>query len=248
MVRVFSNREAMGIHAGKEIAEKIKSLLQEKEEIRVVFAAAPSQNEVLAYLAKDKDIDWSKIVAFHMDEYIGLSEGASQSFGRFLSEKLFEKVKPKKIHLINGNNDSKDECKRYASLLKKKPIDIVCLGIGENGHIAFNDPPVADFEDNDTVKIVKLDRACRQQQVNDGCFTDIFDVPEKAITLTIPEIVSGEFLFCVVPGKTKAIAVHNVLKGTITTEWPASILRRHPNCILFLDEESYGDKINNAYN
>ncbi|WP_408008525.1 glucosamine-6-phosphate deaminase [Pseudalkalibacillus sp. A8] len=239
-VKTFADRKALGDNAGRQIAEKIKDLLQQKDEIRMVFAAAPSQNEVLSYLAQDKRIDWSRIVAFHMDEYIGLEESAPQTFSRFLSEKLFDLVKPKEVHLINGDNESEHECRRYASLFNEKPIDIVCLGIGENGHLAFNDPPVADFEDEETVKTVTLDEACRQQQVNDGCFSSIDEVPEKAITLTIPALLSGEFLYCVVPGKTKANAVQHVLTGPITTNWPASILRDHPNCTLYLDKDSRG--------
>ncbi|MCF6411604.1 glucosamine-6-phosphate deaminase [Pseudalkalibacillus salsuginis] len=239
-VKTFNDRKSLGDYAGQQIARKIKELLQDKDEIRMVFAAAPSQNEVLQYLVQDKGIDWARIVAFHMDEYIGLAENAPQTFRNFLLSKLFDLVKPKEVHLINGNSESEHECRRYASLFNEKPIDIVCLGIGENGHLAFNDPPVANFEDEETVKTVTLDEACRQQQVNDGCFSSIEEVPEKAITLTIPALLSGEFLYCVVPGKTKASAVRHVLDGPITTNWPATILRNHPNCTLYLDKESCG--------
>jgi glucosamine-6-phosphate deaminase len=241
-VQVYKTRDEMGREAGRDIVKKIQELLEDKQEVRMIFAAAPSQIEVLHYLAMSKDIDWSKITVFHMDEYIGLPKEAVQSFGYFLSEHLFNKVKPKNIYLLNGNENVGDECRRYTSLLREKPIDIVCLGIGENGHIAFNDPPVADFNDLNIVKKVQLDEECRQQQVNDGCFPSIQSVPTEALTLTIPALMFGEFLFCVVPGKTKTKAVTNVLEGPITEKCPASILRTHPNCTLYLDRIAYDGK------
>ncbi|PWW28253.1 glucosamine-6-phosphate deaminase [Cytobacillus oceanisediminis] len=241
-VRVYETREEMGREAGRNVKEKIHELLDKKQNIRIVFAAAPSQNEVLQYLAEAKDIDWSKITVFHMDEYIGLPEEAPQRFGYYLSKKLFNSVKPKKVHLIDGNRSVKEECRRYAALLQKAPIDIVCLGIGENGHIAFNDPPVADFTDLKVVKKVEMDKECRQQQVNDGCFPSIEKVPTEALTLTIPALLSGEYLFCVVPGKSKSRAVKNVLEGPITIECPASILRTHPQCTLYVDRDAYDGK------
>jgi len=237
----------MGQAAGSAVEERINTLLSERDELRMVFAAAPSQNEVLAYLAQSDQIDWSRIVAFHMDEYIGLPADAPQRFANFLREKLFDQVSFKAVHLINGDDNPEQECQRYADLLAERPIDIVCLGIGENGHIAFNDPPVADFDDPKRVKVVELDTRCRQQQVNDGCFAALDAVPNQAITLTIPTLISGKHLYCVVPGPTKREAVDNTLNGPISTDCPASILRTHQNCQLYLDAESARTEENEGF-
>ena len=238
-VCVYENRQALGAAAGADIAAKIKELLSEQERVRMVFAAAPSQSEALEALAADEQIDWSRVVAFHMDEYVGLNRRAPQSFGRFLGETLFDKVRPGEVHIINGAEPAAEECARYAELLRDAPIDIVCLGIGENGHIAFNDPPVADFDDPEMVKVVELDEASRQQQVNDGLFPNIEEVPTHALTLTIPALMSGSYVFCMVPGASKREAVRCALRGPVTTECPASILRTHHDCILYLDTEAY---------
>lgn len=239
-VAVFAERQEMGVQAGKAVEAKILELLEQKAELRMIFAAAPSQNEVLAYLRQSDRIPWEKITAFHMDEYIGLDEQAPQRFANFLKEHLFDQVNFKAVHLINGDEDPAAECNRYAALLAEKPIDIVCLGIGENGHIAFNDPPVADFDDPEGVKVVELDHACRKQQVNDGCFASLDAVPQRAITLTIPTLTRGRHLFCVVPGPTKRQAVAATLEDEISTACPATILRKHPHCKLYLDHASYG--------
>ncbi len=239
-VAVYPDRREMGKQAGKEIEAKILELLEQKAELRMIFAAAPSQNEVLAYLRQSERIPWEKVTAFHMDEYIGLDEDAPQRFANFLKEHLFDQVNFKAVHLIHGDEDPQAECERYAALLAEKPIDIVCLGIGENGHIAFNDPPVADFADPASVKVVELDHACRQQQVNDGCFASLDEVPRQAITLTIPTLMGGEHLFCVVPGPTKMEAVQATLEAEISTNCPATVLRKHAHCKLYLDHASYG--------
>ena len=239
-VLVFENRQKMGTAAGQDVAAKINELLRDKEILRIVFAAAPSQNELLDYLATTRDIDWSRIDVFHMDEYVGLAADAPQRFGYFLTEKLFAKVNPRTVHLIDTLVGADAACKQYAHLLSQASIDIVCLGIGENGHLAFNDPPVAYFADSEVIKRVQLDDVCRQQQVNDGCFPTFDDVPEEALTLTIPTLLSGQHLFCVVPGKTKHDAIQNTLYGPITTACPASILRQHPDCTLYVDQDSYG--------
>ncbi|MDR6553073.1 glucosamine-6-phosphate deaminase [Paenibacillus qinlingensis] len=239
-VNVYQNRKALGQAAGLDAATRIKSLLAEKAAVRIIFAAAPSQNEMLETLAQDEAIDWSRITVFHMDEYIGLSEEAPQRFGRFLTDRLFHLVNPGTVHLINSSNEAEDECRRYSALLEEAPIDVVCLGIGENGHIAFNDPPVADFADPLWIKRVELDDICLQQQVNDGCFDRIAEVPTHALTLTIPALMSGAHLFCSVPGVTKHQAVQRTLSGSISTECPSTILRRHPDCTMYLDLDSYG--------
>jgi glucosamine-6-phosphate deaminase len=237
-VMVFRDRNASGAAAAEAIAAEVNELLQRKEEVNIIFAAAPSQNEVLDGL-RSKNLEWNRINAFHMDEYIGLSAEAPQSFGKFLSNALFSHVPFKSVHLINGNaEDSEIECARYGALLERYPADIVILGIGENGHIAFNDPPVADFHDPMLVKKVELDTACRRQQVNDGCFASIDEVPTHAITLTIPALMRGKSLHCVVPGPTKIDAVDNTIHREVREQYPSTILRKHPRAALYLDKAS----------
>ncbi|MEO8399100.1 MAG: glucosamine-6-phosphate deaminase [Ignavibacteriaceae bacterium] len=237
-VKIFPDRAAMGKASAQEAAEKIKDLLKNKSEIRIVFAAAPSQNEFLDELVKTEGIEWNRIIAFHMDEYIGLNENGVQLFSKYLKDRIFDKVDFKEVHLINPKDNPEEEVENYETLLKENPIDIVFMGIGENGHIAFNDPPVADFNDSKFVKIVELDEPCRQQQVNDGCFSSFDEVPKRAITLTVPALMSGNYLFVVVPGIRKANAVSKTLNGGIITNCPASILRTHKNAVLYLDKDS----------
>jgi glucosamine-6-phosphate deaminase len=226
----------MGQAAAADVAQALRDALRTKDIARVVFASAPSQNDMINALATAADIDWSRVTALHMDEYVGLPPGAPESFGTYLTQRLFDRVRPGRVELIDGNGD--DEARRYAELLAEAPIDIVCMGIGENGHIAFNDPEVADFADPLSVKMVELDERSRVQQVNDGCFPGISAVPTHAITLTIPALTSGRRLFCVVPGATKRDAVREALEGPITEACPASVLRRHPDCRLYLDADS----------
>ena len=238
-VKVYQTREEMGKAAAEEAAAAIRAAIAAKGEINMIFAAAPSQNEFLAHLIADKSIDFTKINAFHMDEYIGLPADAPQGFGNFLRERLFERVPFKSVNTIDSTAaDPEAECRRYAALLQAHPCDIVCMGIGENGHIAFNDPHVADFGDKAAVKVVALDETCRQQQVNDGCFARLDDVPTHALTLTIPTLTAPEAVFCIVPAKTKANAVYAALRGGITEACPASILRRHANATLYCDADS----------
>lgn len=238
-VNVYESRDEMGVAAATDIKAKILSLLKEKESIRMIFAAAPSQNEVLAALAYDSEIPWERVHAFHMDEYIGLPADAPQGFGNFLRAHIFGVAPFASVNYIDISAvDAHAECARYAALLSEAPIDIVVMGIGENGHIAFNDPPVADFNDPKAVKPVALDEVCRRQQVNDGCFATLSDVPKTAITLTVPTLFAGGALFCIVPASSKANAVKNTLTGEIGERCPATVLRRHPNAVLYLDEDS----------
>ncbi len=238
-VNIYETRSEMGVAAAADIKAKIIELLGEKETINMIFAAAPSQNEVLAALANDREIPWNCVNAFHMDEYIGLSSDAPQGFGNFLKDHIFGIASFKTVNYIDITApDAEAECERYAALLAKNPTDIVVMGIGENGHIAFNDPPVADFNDAKAVKPVALDEICRQQQVNDGCFKCIDDVPRTAITLTVPTLFRGDYLFCIVPAKTKANAVRATLCGEIGEACPATVLRRHKNAVLYLDGDS----------
>ena len=238
-VQIYENRTLMGEAAARDIKAKIAELLSEKSEINMIFAAAPSQNDVLKSLVEDKEIEWNRVNAYHMDEYIGLDKDAPQGFGNFLKEHIFRLVSFKSVNYIDITaTDPEAEAERYGKLLKENPTDIVIMGIGENGHIAFNDPPVADFKDEKWVKPVKLDEICRQQQVNDGCFASLDKVPTHAMTLTVPTLVKAPYLFCIVPAPTKAKAVYETLNGSIDEHCPASILRTHNNAVLYLDNES----------
>ena len=238
-IKVYDTRQSMGEEAAREVSARIEELQSRKSVINMIFAAAPSQNEFLICLTKAVNIDWSRINAFHMDEYIDLDPEAPQGFGNFLKDSIFGKVPFKFVSYLNGNaSDIKAECSRYTELLKQNPVDIVCMGIGENGHIAFNDPHVAQFKDKELVKIVELDEKCRQQQVNDGCFRTIDEVPTHAITLTIPALMSGDNIFCMVPASNKAEAIYNTIKGEITEKCPASVLKTHKSAILYTDIES----------
>ncbi|UGS43800.1 glucosamine-6-phosphate deaminase [Pseudocitrobacter corydidari] len=234
----YGNRQMMGEEAGRCVAEWLRMRLSSQRQVRMIFAAAPSQNEFLATLARAEGIDWSRVTVFHMDEYIGLSLSAPQRFSHFLQERLFNLVKPGTVHLIPGNGDPQQLCQQYGTLLSEAPIDAVCLGIGENGHLAFNDPPVADFADPKIIKHVELDDVCRQQQVNDGCFPMLDSVPTHALTLTIPTLLKADYLFCIVPGATKREAVIRTLNEPVSTRCPATILRQHANCLLFTDVDA----------
>lgn len=240
-VKIYETRKAMGDAAGREIAETMRKLLAEREEIHMIFAAAPSQNETLAALTAEPGIDWTRVNAYHMDEYVGLSGDSPQSFSSYLREHIFGLVPFKSVNCINGAADAEEECARYGKLLTEHPVDIVCLGIGENGHIAFNDPWVADFDDPVKVKAVPLDEVCRNQQVHDGCFPTIDDVPKYALTLTIPALTSAAHMFCSVPAATKRDAVRRTVTEDITVDCPASIMRKHPHAVLYCDSDSGAD-------
>ena len=204
-VRIFETRSLMGIAAAEALSQRIRELLETKEFVNIIFAAAPSQNEFLAEL-KGKDVDWNRINAFHMDEYVGLNRDAPQGFGNFLKERLFEKVPLREVHYLNGNaTDLEQECKRYAELLDKNPTDIVCLGIGENTHLAFN----------------TLD-----------------EVPTHALTITIPALFKADYAYAVVPGELKANAIYHTLNSKMDENYPSTILRKHKNAVLFIDEGS----------
>lgn len=238
-VMVFDSRSSMGQKAGTDTAEHIKEMLKYKAELNIVFAAAPSQHETLTTLRQTDGIDWTRINAYHMDEYIGLSPDHTASFRNLLNRTLFSQLPFKSINLINGNaEDAYTEARRYGNLLKENPIDICLLGVGENGHLAFNDPPVADFADSQLAKVVQLDEACRIQQVNDRCFDKVDDVPTQAITVTIPGLTNAKVMICSVPALTKANAIKNMLDGDVTEQCPASILTIHSGATLYLDKDS----------
>lgn len=237
-VEVRPTRDEMGRVAAAAAARALAETIAANGEARVILASAPSQNELLHHLLA-ASIDWSRVTIFHMDEYVGLGADHPASFRSYQQEYVLSRITPRAFHGIRGEApDAEAECRRYAALLAEAPVDVVCLGIGENGHLAFNDPPVADFADPVLVKVVELDEVCRQQQVNDGCFPTLEAVPRHAITLTIPALLGGRELFCVVPGPRKAAAVRATLRDPIDTACPATILRRHPRARLYLDTAS----------
>jgi glucosamine-6-phosphate deaminase len=240
-VEVFADRIALGNSAGAAAADALRQCLARQENVRIIFAAAPSQNEFLAALGTAEGIDWSRVTAFHMDEYIGLPPDSEQRFSHYLNSHLFEVVHPGTVHLIPAWEDADRICRHYADLIRQAPIDMVCLGIGENGHLAFNDPPVADFRDPAVMKTVELDPVCRQQQVNDGCFATLDAVPTHAVTLTVPTLMAAGRLFCMVPGAQKRAAITAMLREPVSTGCPATILRTHAHCRLFTDRDAFGE-------
>ena len=238
-VRVFETRTDMGACAGADVARCIKKLQSEQESINVMFAAAPSQNETLAALVADSDIDWTRVNAFHMDEYVGLDPKHPAGFRNYLYREIFGKKPFRTVNILNGNaNNPEEEAKRYSRLLIEHPLDVCILGVGENGHIAFNDPPVADFCDPVLVKTVKLEEQCRQQQVHDGCFDWLDQVPMYALSVTIPGLMAAKYMFCSVPSDTKANAIDHLIHDEISVACPATILRKHEGAELYLDVDS----------
>jgi glucosamine-6-phosphate deaminase len=241
-VLVFENRALAGRAAAQAVAREIRQRQFVAGQANLVLAAAPSQNEFLAGLVADKEIDWARVVAFHMDEYLGIEPDHPASFRRYLQEHLFGLVgmESARLRLIPGEETNRplQTCVAYEDRLLAEPPDIVCAGIGENGHLAFNDPPVADFLDPVLIKVVRLDAACRNQQINDGCFERLGDVPTHAYTLTIPALLRAQIISVVVPGPRKANAVLTTLQGPISEACPATALRRHQGATLYLDAES----------
>ncbi|CAG5003097.1 Glucosamine-6-phosphate deaminase [Dyadobacter sp. CECT 9275] len=237
-IRIFENREQLGEDAARTVAEKINELHQEQEIVNIIFAAAASQNEFLAKLIT-LDIDWTRVNAFHMDEYIGLPAGAPQHFSYFLGGQIFNRVPFANVFCLNGTvENTEEECERYSALLLQYPTDITCMGIGENTHLAFNDPFMADFNDPKLVKVVELHDASRQQQVNEGCFDVLEEVPKIAYTLTVPALLKAKAIYSMVPGPSKSQAVYHTLVDEISVKYPSTILRTLPNACLFLDVAS----------
>lgn len=241
-VEVYDTRAQAGRAAAQGVANAIANRQAVAPRANIVFAAAPSQNEFLASLIALKGIDWSRVTGFHMDEYLGLDADHPQSFRRYLQEHLFRLVGLSDDHLrlIPGEDAEHPlkTCLAYEDRLRAEPTDIVCAGIGENGHLAFNDPPVADFDDPVLVKVVRLDAACREQQLRDGAFERIEDIPKHGYTLTIPGLLRAPVVSVVVPGPRKAEAVLATLRGPISELCPASALRRHSGAILYLDRDA----------
>lgn len=237
-VEIYASRQAMGLAAASHAIQALSA--HSSGVIRAIFGAAPSQNELLANLVQNGGaVDWQRVEAFHLDEYIGLDSEAPQTFRNFLTTRLFERLPFGAVHYLDGSAANLEaETQRYSQLLANAPLDLACIGIGENGHIAFNDPPQADFNDPQLVRIIELDHTSRVQQVNDGCFERLDDVPRRALTVTIPPIMFAREIVCVVPGPTKAQAVYTTLTDPVSPACPASILRTHSGTTLYLDQDS----------
>ena len=227
-LKIYPDRAAMGDDAAEDAAFVLRRLLDELDEVNALFAAAPSQSEFLASLAAKPDIDWTRVNAMHMDEYMGLAPDSPARFAHFLDQAIFGRIPLKAVYYVGDAADDEAVLARYRRILHEKPIDIVFMGIGENGHIAFNDPPVADFEDPEDFKIVDLDEESRQQQVHDKTFPDLESVPKQAYTVTIPPMIQARERFCIVPSVLKAPAIRAALEDEIDTSCPASILRTVP--------------------
>jgi glucosamine-6-phosphate deaminase len=238
LIRVFDDKSSLGHAAADQAATAIRRAIMERGQARIVAATAASQAEFLDALTKMPDIDWTKVEAFHLDEYIGLPVTHPGSFRKMLLELLINKTGITKYHLLDGDAPDPALVVRKASeQIASAPIDIAFLGIGENGHIAFNDPP-ADFEIEDPYIVVKLDEACRRQQVGEAWFADISQVPEQALSMSVKQILKAKEILAVVPDRRKAEAIKNCIERTISPSAPASILRKHANATIYLDKNS----------
>ncbi|MHB8519833.1 MAG: glucosamine-6-phosphate deaminase [Limisphaerales bacterium] len=238
-VRVYANPQHLAQDVAREVQQALRDTLLAQDGAAVILATGNSQIQFLEQLIQLGEVDWSRITLFHMDEYLGLAAGHSASFRRYLRERVERRVKPRAFHYLEGDAlQPIKECERYTQLLRAQPIDLCCLGIGENGHLAFNDPPVADFQDDRAVKIVKLDEACRQQQVGEGHFPNVDSVPQYALTLTIPALCAARKMMCICPERRKAAAAKAALEGPISPRCPASVLRQQANATLLLDADS----------
>ena len=237
-VVIYEQAELIADNASDFVEKKIKEAINKSGFANIILATGSSQFLFLEALKK-KEIDWKKITVFHLDEYKDISANHPASFRKYLRDRILNFVNPKKVYFLNGDAaDCEKEMKKYEQSLINHPIDIACIGIGENGHIAFNDPGVADFSDRDLVKLVCLDEACRKQQFTEGWFPSLEAVPKQALTLTIPAILESKVISCFVPDQRKSKAVYDTLTGEINTSCPASILRTHPQSTLFLDISS----------
>jgi glucosamine-6-phosphate deaminase len=240
-VSVYNDDVSLGRAAADYASNELAAAVRENGSVNLILATGASQFEFLEAFKNDRSVDWSKITVFHLDEYKGMSSQHPASFRKYLRERILDEVRPAQVHFLEGDAaDAEAEAARYEALLKNRLIHLACIGIGENGHIAFNDPAVADFNDARLVKVVQLDDACRRQQLGEGWFKTFDEVPTHALSLTIPAIMSCRIISCVVPHQRKAQAVRNALLGPIHTGCPASILRKHPRTHLFLDRESAG--------
>ena len=237
-VHIYNDALELGTAAGERAAKLIKQAIQQKGQANIILATGASQFQTLTYLLSEKDIEWGKVVMFHLDEYIGINETHNASFRKYLNERFLEKVSPlKQVFLISGNTNPVEECELLKNNIQQHPIDVALVGIGENGHLAFNDPP-ADFETDEPYIVVNLDDACRAQQLNEGWFNSIDEVPHQAISMSIKQIMMSANIICSVPDKRKAEAVKSSLENKVSNLFPSSILQQHSHCDIFLDKAS----------
>ena len=237
-IKISDNPVELGKVSAAAAVEEILNAIKEKGQANVILATGASQFETLKNLVENTTIDWSKVVMFHLDEYIGLPETAPASFRKYLKERFLNLVSPLKAsYLVNGETDPEGECKRLNQIITDHPIDVALVGIGENGHLAFNDPP-ADFDTLSPYIVVDLDEKCRLQQFNEGWFPSLSEVPKKAISMSIKQICKSKMIICSVPDSRKAEAVKNTLENKVSNNDPASILQTHAHCLFFLDKYS----------
>ena len=234
-VRVFATEKELGEAAAADAADTIRAAVEQRGRANAMFATGNSQFAFLDALTALDDVPWDHVTGFHMDEYVGMDDTHPASFARYMRERVVDVVHPAAFHYVDGTNDARAECERYAALLRAHPLDLCCLGVGENGHLAFNDPPFADFADAADVKEVELDDASRRQQVGEGHFDRLDAVPKTAITVTIPALLRATRVLAIVPEARKADAVRRALEEPITTDCPASVLRRTPHATLYVD-------------
>jgi glucosamine-6-phosphate deaminase len=236
-IKISKDKQKLGIEAGMAAADLIRKAIAEKGCANVILATGTSQFETLNQLISE-DVDWGKVVMFHLDEYIGLPQTANASFRKYLKERFLAKVPAlKSEYLIDGEKDAEAECQRLGDLITRHPIDVALVGVGENGHLAFNDPP-ADFDTDRPYLVVDLDEQCRKQQLAEGWFDSLDEVPKQAISMSVKQIMKSKTIICSVPDSRKAMAVKNCLVKTVDNKYPASILRFHPSCFYYLDQAS----------
>ncbi|MEX1212813.1 MAG: glucosamine-6-phosphate deaminase [Balneolaceae bacterium] len=238
-LQITASKEDLGLQSAKQAAGLIQKTLQQKGHANIILATGASQFGTLNHLSNAEGIDWRNVTMFHLDEYIGLPESHPASFRKYLNERFVQKVEGlHDTHFVQGDReDPQAECDRLGALIQKHPIDVALVGIGENGHLAFNDPP-ADFETSDPYLVVELDTVCRKQQMGEGWFKSLDEVPRQAISMSVQQIMKSKNIICSVPDKRKAEAVRNCVDGEISNLHPASILQNHDHCTLWLDPES----------
>jgi glucosamine-6-phosphate deaminase len=237
-INIKENPSELGKAAGAAAAQIIRDTIQAKSEANIIVATGTSQFETLNQLIAEKDIDWGKVVMFHLDEYIGLPVTHPASFRKYLQERFLSRLPALKAsYLVNGETDAKAECARLGDLITRHPVDLALVGIGENGHLAFNDPP-ADFETEQPYIVVELDEACRKQQMGEGWFKSVEEVPRYAISMSVKQILKSKHIICSVPDIRKAMAVKNTIEQPVSNLYPASILQLHTHCDCYLDKSS----------
>ncbi len=236
-IKISADRDTNAKEAAKKAGELLIAAVKEKGHANFIAATGASQFEFLGFLVQNKDIPWSKTTMFHLDEYLGLPDTHPASFRKYLKERLVEKVHPSKAYLINADNaqTAKEECRKLGEIIRNNPIDVAFVGIGENGHLAFNDPP-ANFDTEEPYLVVELDEACKKQQMGEGWFKTLDDVPKQAVSMSIKQIMKSKSIVCTVPDARKAQAVKDCMKGGVSNMHPASILQKHPQAFVFLDQ------------